>query len=411
MAKRAAARVTESCSSSRPAASTARCPKILGEDEALPTAGCRRRGSAAVLGVARVEFLGYDDSGMMGETRTTSPASLLAGRRRRGRRAARRDPARGVAPTCSPSTTTTAATAIPTTSRCTASACGRPSSPARPRVFEATMNRDHILREHRRAPRSSLGDVDFDRRPDDRRRQPTSACPRRSSPAPSTSRAYVDRKRESMRAHASQIADIDVLPPDARRGVRRARSAPSGSSARATPTRHPRDTSSPASTDAAPRTWSATARPPPVGTTTPIPASTTSAAPRPRRWRPRWRRSARCPSSSARCGASGRRPRRSTTRGRPPRSSSRGRRDPLARPACRWSERAAWLRSAMAGTWADLGRRLLRLARRRWWRACGAIDSDTVVVTHFVAINAAIGAALGDDQVVIAPPRQLLGRR
>ncbi len=28
--------------------------------------------------------------------------------------------------------------------------------------------------------------------------------------------------------------------------------------------------------------------------------------------------------------------------------------------------------------------------------------SDTVVVSHFVAINAAIGAALGTDQIVIA---------
>ena len=31
-----------------------------------------------------------------------------------------------------------------------------------------------------------------------------------------------------------------------------------------------------------------------------------------------------------------------------------------------------------------------------------ALEQDTVVVSHFVAINAVIGAALGDDRLVIA---------
>jgi broad specificity phosphatase PhoE len=54
----------------------------------------------------------------------------------------------------------------------------------------------------------------------------------------------------------------------------------------------------------------------------------------------------------------------------------------------------------MAGEWAPLGPRytafrdgvVARLA------ACGA---DTVVFSHFIAINAAIGAAVGDDRLVI----------
>jgi broad specificity phosphatase PhoE len=64
-------------------------------------------------------------------------------------------------------------------------------------------------------------------------------------------------------------------------------------------------------------------------------------------------------------------------------------------------ERTRWLRAAMAGTWADIGDDYTEwrdqvVARLR------AIDVDTVVVSHFVAINAAIGAAMGSDQIVIA---------
>ena len=65
--------------------------------------------------------------------------------------------------------------------------------------------------------------------------------------------------------------------------------------------------------------------------------------------------------------------------------------------------RAAWLREAMAGTWTDLDDDV------RSWRgdvvdALLALERDTVVVTHFVAINAAVGHALGDDRVVCFSP-------
>ena len=64
-------------------------------------------------------------------------------------------------------------------------------------------------------------------------------------------------------------------------------------------------------------------------------------------------------------------------------------------------ERTSWLREVMAGTWADIGAEYTR------WRDSVvarllAIDVDTVVMSHFVAINAAIGAATGSDQLVIA---------
>lgn len=63
-------------------------------------------------------------------------------------------------------------------------------------------------------------------------------------------------------------------------------------------------------------------------------------------------------------------------------------------------ERVAWLRLAMAGTWAELGPRYTGYRNDVVARLV-ACSADTVVVSHFVAINAAIGAALGDDRVVI----------
>ena len=45
--------------------------------------------AAEILGVKRVEFLGYRDSGMMDEPTNERPGLLLAGRRREGGRAAR----------------------------------------------------------------------------------------------------------------------------------------------------------------------------------------------------------------------------------------------------------------------------------------------------------------------------------
>jgi broad specificity phosphatase PhoE len=63
------------------------------------------------------------------------------------------------------------------------------------------------------------------------------------------------------------------------------------------------------------------------------------------------------------------------------------------------AERQAWLRQAMTGTWADLGPRYTS------WRTMMTeqllrITEDTVIVTHFVAINAAIGVATGQDLVM-----------
>lgn len=65
--------------------------------------------------------------------------------------------------------------------------------------------------------------------------------------------------------------------------------------------------------------------------------------------------------------------------------------------------RAAWLRRAMAGAWSDLGR------EHHDWRDhvvehLLAMEEDTVVFSHFVAINVAVGAATSDDRVVCFTP-------
>jgi broad specificity phosphatase PhoE len=64
-------------------------------------------------------------------------------------------------------------------------------------------------------------------------------------------------------------------------------------------------------------------------------------------------------------------------------------------------ERVPWLRAAMAGTWSALGPRYTTF-RDTVLATVAAFEQDTVVVSHFVAINAVIGAALGDDRLVIA---------
>jgi broad specificity phosphatase PhoE len=64
-------------------------------------------------------------------------------------------------------------------------------------------------------------------------------------------------------------------------------------------------------------------------------------------------------------------------------------------------ERSAWLAEILRGQrrWHELD------DERRRWRdgvvgALVALDTDTVVVSHFIAINAAVGAAIGDDRVL-----------
>lgn len=66
-------------------------------------------------------------------------------------------------------------------------------------------------------------------------------------------------------------------------------------------------------------------------------------------------------------------------------------------------ERLAWLREFMAGSWRNAS---IPLAA---WResvldALLAVREDTVIFSHYIAINVAAGAALGDDRVVVFSP-------
>ena len=63
-------------------------------------------------------------------------------------------------------------------------------------------------------------------------------------------------------------------------------------------------------------------------------------------------------------------------------------------------ERVPWLRTAMSGCWADLGPRYVDYRDAVVGRLAATIG-PTVIVSHFVAINAVIGAALGDDRLVV----------
>lgn len=66
------------------------------------------------------------------------------------------------------------------------------------------------------------------------------------------------------------------------------------------------------------------------------------------------------------------------------------------------AERHTWLQQVLAGNWSDLGPRYTS------WRTMVTelllqVHDDTVIVSHFIAINAAIGRATGDDRLMCAP--------
>lgn len=67
------------------------------------------------------------------------------------------------------------------------------------------------------------------------------------------------------------------------------------------------------------------------------------------------------------------------------------------------TDRIQWLKRVMSEKWPNLDRAL------QSWRsnvidAVCSISCDTVIVSHFVAINAAVGEAMEDDRVVVFRP-------
>lgn len=66
-------------------------------------------------------------------------------------------------------------------------------------------------------------------------------------------------------------------------------------------------------------------------------------------------------------------------------------------------ERIEWLRVAMTGTWKQLGARYtgFRDGVMNALREVAVAGADTVITSHFIAINAAIGAIIGDDRLLL----------
>ena len=71
-------------------------------------------------------------------------------------------------------------------------------------------------------------------------------------------------------------------------------------------------------------------------------------------------------------------------------------------PSSDLTEREAWLRALMQGAWSDAPD--LDGWRREVIEALARIPADSVVVSHFVAINVAVGHATADDRVVCFVP-------
>lgn len=66
-------------------------------------------------------------------------------------------------------------------------------------------------------------------------------------------------------------------------------------------------------------------------------------------------------------------------------------------------DRVAWLRSLMAGTWAEAGSELVAW-RHDMARIVADLPDNVAVFSHFVAINALVGALEGDDRVTVFRP-------
>lgn len=68
------------------------------------------------------------------------------------------------------------------------------------------------------------------------------------------------------------------------------------------------------------------------------------------------------------------------------------------------AERRVWLDSLMAGKWSDPGAEELAEWRENLIAAVAGMTEDTVVASHFVAINVLAGHAMNDDRVIVFRP-------
>ena len=66
--------------------------------------------------------------------------------------------------------------------------------------------------------------------------------------------------------------------------------------------------------------------------------------------------------------------------------------------------RTEWLRSIMPGTWTEIGDPSLETWRQNCVSAVQTLTKDTVVFSHFIAINVIVGAIQQDDRMVVFRP-------
>lgn len=72
-------------------------------------------------------------------------------------------------------------------------------------------------------------------------------------------------------------------------------------------------------------------------------------------------------------------------------------------PSQELARRVEWLRGLLAGNWSEAVYEL-KLWRLAVHRRLLRVEEDSVVVSHFVAINAAVGIATDDDRVLCCRP-------
>jgi LmbE family N-acetylglucosaminyl deacetylase len=192
-------------------------PGVLDEGEELAARRALEVARAGeLLGVARIEFLGYGDSGMDGEPTNTAPGAFAAA------------PVEQAAEKLAAILREEDAEVLTTYDE--HGNYGHPDHiqvhrvgaragelAGTPRVYEATLNRDRVI-ELMLARRDELSEMDDAPNPDDF----TMGMPASAITTTVDVREYVDKKRAAMQAHASQIPDDSFflqLPPDAFREV------------------------------------------------------------------------------------------------------------------------------------------------------------------------------------------------
>jgi LmbE family N-acetylglucosaminyl deacetylase len=158
-----------------------------------------------VLGVHRLVWLGYDDSGMNGWEQNKAPNAFINADTEA---AAQNLPSYSLkkTSTCSPHTTGTATTATPITSRCTHVGHRAAEIANITNVYEMTMNRDHWKRLMEFAPEGEKFNPD----------EPADDGNPMGEPEANISHKidvteFCELKRQAIKCHASQITDTGFL--------------------------------------------------------------------------------------------------------------------------------------------------------------------------------------------------------